>query len=232
MARLTKISDTEWIQPFVDREKEYHLWGIPTEIANLCNINDGDDIRIKIQFPEIDAPEIERLFHITSGREISFPKEVQNVIVPIVQNNRNSHFLAKILDVNSPTLTATDIEEPSVPGRTVCEVSRIIRDTKLSKRVKELHGNKCQICGTQIPLLNGKHYSEAHHIKPLGGEHQGLDVQENIIVVCPNHHSMLDYGAIKLDIKNLTSHLGHEISKEYIEYHNEFICKSSANKAN
>ncbi|MCX5892441.1 MAG: HNH endonuclease, partial [Deltaproteobacteria bacterium] len=57
-----------------------------------------------------------------------------------------------------------------------------------------------------------------HHIKPLGSPHDGPDVRENILCVCPNHHVMLDYGVIELDGVQLPG-----IGREYINYHNEHI---------
>ncbi len=106
------------------------------------------------------------------------------------------------------------------PERVLVETHRIIRDTKIARKVKFLHEYKCQICGEAIDLGNGKHYAEAHHIKPLGGKHKGPDVIENILCVCPNHHAQLDFGAIKININSLRNSLGHEISDDYVQYHN------------
>lgn len=109
------------------------------------------------------------------------------------------------------------------PERSASTIYRILRDTKLSSQLKMLHLDQCQICGTTIRLKSGKTYSEAHHIKPLGSKHSGPDTAENIIILCPNHHVMCDYGAIKLDATNLRSNEGHKISIEYIRYHNKNI---------
>jgi len=117
-------------------------------------------------------------------------------------------------------LIATDIEEP--PKRVQTSISRIIRDTKLSNDIKKLYNYKCQICGERI-RINNNYYAEAHHIKPLGNNHKGLDVAENIIVLCPNHHVMCDFGAIKIDIVKITIHKQHKLSTEYIDYHNNNI---------
>ena len=76
--------------------------------------------------------------------------------------------------------------------------------------------HKCQICGMTLTIKDGKPYAEAHHIKPLGNPHNGPDVRGNILCVCPNHHVLLDYGAIKLDIKKLEG-----VKKIYIDYHKE-----------
>lgn len=119
-----------------------------------------------------------------------------------------------------PTHTpiAVDIEEPAEPGRSLQETYRILRDTALAREVKEKNCYKCQICGQIIELKDNKPYAEAHHVKPLGTPHNGPDVYENIVCVCPNHHVLLDYGAIPLEYSQLPS-----IRSEYIDYHNELI---------
>ena len=109
------------------------------------------------------------------------------------------------------------------PARIHQETYRILRDTNLARKLKLLHQNKCQLCGTQIELQNGKYYSEAHHITPLGNPHDGPDIAKNIIVLCPNHHVMLDYGAIKLDQSLITAHPKHTIDTQNITYHNDRI---------
>jgi len=93
-------------------------------------------------------------------------------------------------------------EETKLPQRTKTEIFRVLRDTKLTRELKLLYQNKCQICGTMIKLKNGE-YSEAHHIKPLG-KHNGPDSINNIIILCPNHHVEFDYGVIAINPKTLT----------------------------
>jgi hypothetical protein len=116
------------------------------------------------------------------------------------------------------TPIATDIQEPSQPERVKQETYRILRDTVLARQVKESNKYRCHICGQTLKLRHEQPYAEAHHIKPLGSPHDGPDVRENILCVCPNHHVLLDYGAIKLDAKQLTG-----IGGKYIDYHNENI---------
>jgi hypothetical protein len=109
------------------------------------------------------------------------------------------------------------------PDREDITVSRIIRDSKLSARVKALNDWECQICGLTLDMPEGKKYAEAHHIQPLGKPHSGPDVIENMICVCPNHHAMLDYGAVKLSGESIVSKHGHAISEQFIEYHNKNV---------
>lgn len=114
-----------------------------------------------------------------------------------------------------PTPVAADIEEPSNPGRVSQEVYRVLRDTVLARSVKQSYDYRCQICSETIELAFGRLYAEAHHLRPLGQPHNGPDVRENIVCVCPKHHVLLDYGAIMLD----TNSLGH-VDPKYIQYHN------------
>jgi len=107
------------------------------------------------------------------------------------------------------------------------QLYRIIRDTAIARRVKYLHNSKCQVCGDTIKLNTDVFYAEAHHIRPLGGKHKGPDVIENIICVCPNHHVLLDYGALKIDKLKLRLAEGHFIRDEYIDYHNDIICSDN-----
>jgi hypothetical protein len=87
------------------------------------------------------------------------------------------------------------------PGRINTMISRIIRDTKLVRDIKREFSWKCQICGKRILLPNGEFYAEGHHIKPLGIEYNGPDTKDNIIILCPYHHTEFDYGSIAIDPK-------------------------------
>lgn len=114
------------------------------------------------------------------------------------------------------------------PGRDEQLVYRIIRDTVLARKIKALHHFECQICGITIDLGNDIRYAEAHHIIPLGRPHDGPDIASNIIVVCPNHHAMLDLGAICLNAEALQNISGHFLDSRSIEYHNTKIVVKDA----
>lgn len=123
------------------------------------------------------------------------------------------------------------------PDRKTIIIQRVERDTALSYSLKELYNNQCQICGSTIQLAGGL-YSEVHHLKPLGEKHSGHDIKSNMIVVCPNHHTQLDYGAIAIipdtfkiitfegnEIGSLFVAKNHTIDKEFLEYHLKNIFK-------
>ncbi len=114
-----------------------------------------------------------------------------------------------------------DIQSP--PERVPSQVYRILRDTQMARRLKKAHGDQCQLCDTALALPNGGTYSEAHHIRPLGAPHFGPDHPGNIIVLCPNHHALLDYGALRLEARSINRRNIHGIDPQYIDYHNRVI---------
>lgn len=129
---------------------------------------------------------------------------------------RITHFFS----CDDPTPIAIDINEPEPSTRHLLSTYRILRDTALARRIKAENNYMCQICNKQILLIDDNPYAEAHHVKPLGGPHDGPDHPGNIICVCPNCHVKLDYGVIKLDQEILNN-----VLTEFIKYHNEVVCK-------
>ena len=121
-------------------------------------------------------------------------------------------------------LQAMDLEPPE---RVKVETYRILRDTKLARHIKDLHNQECQICGTTIELPGGKRYAEAHHIQPLGSPHNGPDTAGNVMVLCPNHHAMCDYRAIKIQLDSLSLHPDHVIDQTFVNYHNSLFVPPS-----
>lgn len=107
---------------------------------------------------------------------------------------------------------------------------RIVRDTTLSRQIKELYDYTCQICQTQISA-HGVKYAEGAHIRPLGKPHNGYDVSGNLLCLCPNHHVMLDKGvfSIREDLMligmngELNLHKEHILDIDNLEYHQEHI---------
>lgn len=78
--------------------------------------------------------------------------------------------------------------------------SRLVRDWKLPKKLKKLYGGRCQYCDFTFEKKDGQRYSEAAHIKPISLREADLDVKDNLLVLCPNHHKMLDHGALRIEV--------------------------------
>lgn len=117
-------------------------------------------------------------------------------------------------------------EEYKITKRIETNIQRIVRDTRLSRNIKEFYNYSCQICNMTIETNSGK-YAEAAHIKPLGAPHNGPDSTDNLICLCPNHHVMFDFGGFGIldDLTligiegNLHIKTDHNINKEFLKYH-------------
>ena len=129
----------------------------------------------------------------------------------------------------------SDIAAP--PDRIDVNVRRIIRDTVAAKSLKALYDYNCQVCGLRIESASGRYYVEVHHVRPLGGNHRGLDVHTNMLVLCPNHHAMFDFGIplfvaadqITIGETMHTLKCKHRLTYDVIAYHNENIVKLFTN---
>jgi len=105
------------------------------------------------------------------------------------------HLLALANDQSQPSIISGVPSAPPGQARRVpSTVLRIVRDTAVSRRVKELHAFQCQVCGIRLECKGGP-YAEAAHIRPLGAPHHGPDAMENVLCLCPNHHVLFDNGA-------------------------------------
>lgn len=70
---------------------------------------------------------------------------------------------------------------------------RIIRDPDVRRRVLAVSDGKCEWCGQPgFKMQNDDVYLETHHIVPLS--ENGEDREENIAVLCPNHHREAHHG--------------------------------------
>jgi hypothetical protein len=183
--------------------------------------------KVRSTMPRTFKKTIQRTIHTYSSDSESWNKRAD--LFYSVGGIRNGMWGLRSMLVDTPP--AEDISEPDLSGGTLIpkksklNTYRILRDSLLCRELKHLHEDRCQICGIALVFAEGKTYSEAHHVIPLGAPHNGPDVSGNIIVVCPNHHAMLDYGAIRLSVNELRLHNKHELSNESIAYHNEKILK-------
>lgn len=108
--------------------------------------------------------------------------------------------------------TARNLDRaPEVVEKTI---TRIKRNYGLVRALKERFNFKCQICGFTFKTKSGEFYAEAAHIKPISSLEVGVDTPGNILVLCANHHKMLDHGAIEfvsideVRIEGMTTKLG------------------------
>lgn len=80
------------------------------------------------------------------------------------------------------------------------QVSSLIRnDRPLIRALKEKYRFRCQFpgCNVAIPMRNGSSYCEVAHLTPVAAG--GNSVRINLVVLCPNHHKMFDYGDVVIE---------------------------------
>lgn len=78
-------------------------------------------------------------------------------------------------------------------------VEKLQRNRRLVEKLKKLYKGKCQLCGFTFKQRNGKPYCEAAHLQPMARREANIDVKDNLFVLCPNHHKMLDYGSLRIE---------------------------------
>lgn len=134
-----------------------------------------------------------------------------------------------------------DVELPvgnQTPERREITQDSIDRDERLVRRLKALYDDTCQVCGDRRRQSSSEGFSNVHHLMPLGAPHNGPDVPENVLVVCPNHHEDFENGMLTIDPQTLeVDHLyeetvtgrtietrgDHQIGPQYVAYHNQMI---------
>ncbi len=149
-------------------------------------------------------------------------------------------------DLDQELLAAMERQSAGRAGparRRTTAVRQILRDSALSRFLKSLYQSRCQICSFSFRLPRGGSYAECHHLRPLGQPHTGPDVQTNMVVLCPNHHAMMDYGAIAIHPDDLTVRSNersssdfrtplesqrHPLDREFLEYHYTNIFRQTA----
>lgn len=180
-------------------------------------------------------------WYATAVNECILPPSGQRVFRFVVTKVKNPAGPASSLPVLAAAGLASDVQEP--PARYTATTSRIVRDTRLSSRLKTAYRHKCQLCGFQQTTGAGQYYSEGHHIRPLGRPHNGPDARGNIIVLCSRHHVDFDYGVVAInpadcvtirhpfdqtiDGKKVKLVVGHALLKEHLDYHWSQIYKSA-----
>lgn len=155
------------------------------------------------------------------------------------QLGRSGHliwqFRLEMLDAEaSPDSAETLLQEPAVTyapaPRQLALTSRVVRDTRLMRAVKELYDFSCQVCAARLPTPTGP-YAEAAHIRGLGGPHHGPDKLDNLLCLCPNHHVTFDRGSwavnddgtLRGQPGRLTLAPAHEVNPLHLLYHRRRI---------
>jgi len=106
-------------------------------------------------------------------------------------NQDHSTIIAAVSRARPPNPKLRETLE-QVASRPISEnliINSRLQNTK-QQRHYIAHGAKCMICGIEDVV-------EIHHIIPL--RFGGADVPGNSILLCPNHHTMLHLGLLKIN---------------------------------
>lgn len=174
-------------------------------------------------------------FQITSGREISFPRELQELVRPIVLENPSSYFVIRVIDVEDE-YEALTLDELNTDGTATIK-TRIGQQRFRNELIKYWGG--CALSGVNLTEI-----LKASHIKPWkdSSHTERLD-PFNGILLSPTYDTLFDRGYISFDdngrvllsesAKRLSSELGlsesmalRKIDGQHIKYlrlHREFF---------
>ncbi|WP_380285909.1 YDG/SRA domain-containing protein [Kitasatospora purpeofusca] len=119
------------------------------------------------------------------------------------------------------------------PSRVEAVAQRIVRSTAVANYVKRMHDFHCQVCGLRLTAPT-RPYAEAAHIRGLGSPHFGPDLASNVLCLCPNHHTLFDFGMLLIDddltvtdrssgtvLGRLREASDHQIDRSHLAYHRE-----------
>src|SRR5262249_3796668 len=77
--------------------------------------------------------------------------------------------------------------------------SGVYRDRRIAEGGTNAHDFACQVCGTCLEAPDGRRYARALHIRGLSRPHNGPDVPENILCLCPNHYALFELGSLTIN---------------------------------
>lgn len=146
-------------------------------------------------------------------------------------------------DADAPTdLSQQQLTDDAFPSRQTTLRDQLLRDQTTVNALKQQYEHTCQVCGHQLYQAPNTGYSEVHHLKPICAPHNGPDVPENMLVLCPNHHADFDNGMIAIQpgdytivhnydetLAESTLHLNrsHTIAETFLKYHLDEIVVTS-----
>lgn len=103
----------------------------------------------------------------------------------------------------------TDLENflySADPDATILEQSRLVKIRKLDRAIgnnlKIFYHFKCQVCGQNIGERYNERIAHIHHISPFSTSLNNSS--SNLMVICPNHHSVLHIAEPFFDLNSLT----------------------------
>lgn len=128
-------------------------------------------------------------------------REDEEKILPYIWGKRTGY---ELRDIFGPSRVRETIANYDVilkrhkPRKIVVpEHEEYYRDPLLAESLKSVYDHRCQVCGLNFRIKYDEPFAETHHIHQLSKG--GIDISENIVVVCPNHHRIIHKTEPKFD---------------------------------
>ncbi|MBK0868375.1 HNH endonuclease [Saccharopolyspora sp. HNM0986] len=137
---------------------------------------------------------------------------------PGKSGNMVCRFLLTQLTEDADQVAEPSSESPagnSHPQRTRRTVSQVKRLAEVRKQVLKSYRFTCQACEVRL-MIKDQPYAEGAHIRAVGYPHNGPDVAENMLCLCPNCHAQFDAGAITVDDELNLSRNGEPAGKLHV----------------
>ncbi len=159
-----------------------------------------------------------------------------NKITPrgAIQKVFKFRLVKKGVDDPLQALKSTKLDEVPTPIATV--------DSLIGLQLRDDYDNRCQICGNTISIPGKGNYSMIRYLKPPDPPHNGPDIRENMMVLCPSHNAEMAFGVFFIDnatMKIIHHNIAnqyhdspirlnedHQLSHEYLEYHKDEFCRA------
>ena len=93
-----QLNNNSWKQ-FLEYRNKFKQFGANPKVADSCEIKDQTRRRIKLRFENSEYPSIVDEFTINSGREVSLPKTIQDIVEEYKKNYPKSHLMFEVIDV-------------------------------------------------------------------------------------------------------------------------------------
>ncbi len=202
---------------------------------SVCFLFEGTNERVET---DLDTEKrVPRRARGEIGRFFKFHNAKEGESIEIVRIAERQYTVRmKRAESRSLTSPETNIIVPpsgnETPTRTTATTERVVRDTAVTRYIKSMYDYECQVCGVRLLTKNGP-YAEGAHVRPLGTPHNGSDVVENVLCLCPNHHVMFDGGTLYIGLdhsisggtKKLRIAAEHKIKTAFLQYHLSNIAK-------
>ena len=151
------------------------------------------------------------------------------------ERGRSGHFVWRYrLDAlsgeSSRLRDSTRLSEQGRKAVTEVVFSPSVMASEAPRRVREIHGSRCQVCGECVNTPLGP-LAELVFLQPPHVPHDGPNIESNLLCLCPSHANLLRRGFISVHddgslvglAGSLRMHRDHRVGAGFARYHREHL---------